>query len=718
MKPTVSLCVLLLAAGGAAGAQTRVHTVHSVQSFSTPNPDFELQAGKVAIDGDFAIVIEDHETERTARLYRRLASGAWEPAGALLTVSSSGSPYAYIDDLAMADGIAAIRIGSVLRIFERSGGGYVESATAGTPTGAPGLAISNRRIAAARRGCNYDAAVHQKSSTSGVWNITGSISGAAGECNNHGALLDLDGDVALVLNSPSEIREYRRNGTATVWPQVGTIAAPANVSFGFDAPSLSGDTAFVADGHYFRRTGSTWTYQRQLEPLDSAAGAYLLDAQIRDGKVLSLTTFDQPEVRAYPYVYVRNAAGGYDHVAVLSTLGAGGGQGFADVSGNRAIVASSEQYDGTHYIQFFDLPTPLVAPAAIANDFEQRDVAGWRQEPGSAFAPADAPAGVVYRQSSVVDKSTALLDATDWPNAQSIEAEITPTAFACADCWVGLTVRYVDANNHYYVTLRDSNTIELKRMVNGVFTTLRSLAMPVTPNAKYRVKLIANGPQITVLVDGGFRLFAIDSALTHGRAGLMTYRARADFDNVYAGSTAPFNVANKDFSRFENGRDFTYQGGTWELIDQPGYPDDVAFGQTSTSGDSRAFVGSVLADQEIRARMRLGAYGASPNGAWFGLLARWIDARNHYTLTVRGSNRLEIRRQLNGVSTLLRSVPFTATPGEYHDYRFVVVDNELHAYVDGVFVAGAIDGAIARGQYGIGTVRASATWQNFIVDQP
>jgi hypothetical protein len=232
------------------------------------------------------------------------------------------------------------------------------------------------------------------------------------------------------------------------------------------------------------------------------------------------------------------------------------------------------------------------------------------------------------------------------------------------------------------------------------------------------VKLIVNGSQLTVQVDGGFRLFAVDTALTHGRAGLMTYRARADFDNVYVGSTAPFNVARKDFSGFENGRDFTYQGGTWELIDQPGLPEDVAFGQTSTAGDARAFVGATLADQEIRARMRLESYGASPNGAWFGLLARYIDARNHYSLSLRGSNRLEIRRQLNGASTLLRSVPFTATAGRYYDVRFVVVGNELHAYVDGAFLAGAIDNVIARGQYGIATVRAAATWQNFFVDQP
>ena len=55
-------------------------------------------------------------------------------------------------------------------------------------------------------------------------------SGAVGECNDHGAALDLDGDVALVRNSPTDIREYRRNGTALQWVQVGTITPPAGAA--------------------------------------------------------------------------------------------------------------------------------------------------------------------------------------------------------------------------------------------------------------------------------------------------------------------------------------------------------------------------------------------------------------------------------------------------------------------------------------------------------
>jgi hypothetical protein len=43
--------------------------------------------------------------------------------------------------------------------------------------------------------------------------------------------------------------------------------------------------------------------------------------------------------------------------------------------------------------------------------------------------------------------------------------------------------------------------------------------------------------------------------------------------------------------------------------------------------------------------------------------------------------------------------------------------NDLHAFVDGRLVAMAIDDALPRGKYGMGTNRAAATWRDFDVNQ-
>ncbi len=73
---------------------------------------------------------------------------------------------------------------------------------------------------------------------------------------------------------------------------------------------------------------------------------------------------------------------------------------------------------------------------------------------------------------------------------------------------------------------------------------------------------------------------------------------------------------------------------------------------------------------------------------------------------------------MNGVITVLAAAPFTAVPGQFHEFRFRVINDQLQLFLDGVLVASAHDGDIARGQYGIGTHYASAVWESVFVGQP
>src|SRR5262245_22053420 len=162
MSPKVSLCALLLSASFAVHAETRVHSVPSVQTMTLAEDFSDFSPGKVAIDGDFSIVIEPFLDGRAARLWHRDATGQWSRVAIpdLLHVDTTTPPQN--DDLVMANGIAALRIGSRLHIFERSGSTYVESGMLGTPNGAPGMAISGRSILVARTGCNFNAALFEK----------------------------------------------------------------------------------------------------------------------------------------------------------------------------------------------------------------------------------------------------------------------------------------------------------------------------------------------------------------------------------------------------------------------------------------------------------------------------------------------------------------------------------------------------------------------------
>jgi hypothetical protein len=179
----------------------------------------------------------------------------------------------------------------------------------------------------------------------------------------------------------------------------------------------------------------------------------------------------------------------------------------------------------------------------------------------------------------------------------------------------------------------------------------------------------------------------------------------------------PFNLAWKDMTDLnDTSRPFSQSGGSWTPVEGPG-GGIVGRAQVSTAGDARAITGTATDDQVVRTRARLDAYGVSGAGAWFGLIARWRGSGTHYYMTLRSTNRLEIRKQVAGAITTLVSVPFTAQPGRFYDLEFSARRDELHAYVDGVLVAQAADTQIPDGQFGIGMYRTAATFSRFEASQ-
>ena len=161
----------------------------------------------------------------------------------------------------------------------------------------------------------------------------------------------------------------------------------------------------------------------------------------------------------------------------------------------------------------------------------------------------------------------------------------------------------------------------------------------------------------------------------------------------------------------------TEVGGDWQ-VQQDASGDPVALSQTDASGSALAFTGTPVENQEIISFARLDSYGSSRTGAWFGFLARYVDARNHYYVTVRGTNQIDIRKMVNGVITVLASSTYTAPPGVYREYRLRVINDQLQLFVNGALVASAHDRDIARGRYGLATYRTQATWQSIRVTQP
>jgi len=108
----------------------------------------------------------------------------------------------------------------------------------------------------------------------------------------------------------------------------------------------------------------------------------------------------------------------------------------------------------------------------------------------------------------------------------------TPTG--SQERWFGVMARQSDSRNYYYLTLRSSNTLSLRKFVNGVATPLATIAFTVTPALWYDLRLEAIGDQLRAYVNGTLRLEATDDTHTRGSSGPLMYKTAADFDDFSA----------------------------------------------------------------------------------------------------------------------------------------------------------------------------------------
>jgi pectate lyase len=94
--------------------------------------------------------------------------------------------------------------------------------------------------------------------------------------------------------------------------------------------------------------------------------------------------------------------------------------------------------------------------------------------------------------------------------------------------------RRVDERNYYFLALRNSNFVSLRKMVNGVSTTLATVPLAVAPATWYSLRLDAVGDKLRGYVDGKLLVEASDDTHASGNAGPVMFKAAADFDDFLA----------------------------------------------------------------------------------------------------------------------------------------------------------------------------------------
>jgi hypothetical protein len=120
---------------------------------------------------------------------------------------------------------------------------------------------------------------------------------------------------------------------------------------------------------------------------------------------------------------------------------------------------------------------------------------------------------------------------------QSISARVRPQSHGTSsDPWIGLAAHVVDDSNYYYITLRRSQQLSLRRLVNGQIQVLATVPQSLTLGSWHDLRLEIVGTQIRAYVNGDLRIETTVPSLSGsgGRHALLMWKTAADVESFIA----------------------------------------------------------------------------------------------------------------------------------------------------------------------------------------
>lgn len=410
-------------------------------------------------------------------------------------------------------------------------------------------------------------------------------------------------------------------------------------------------------------------------------------------------------------LYRRNSSGAWSHAATL-VADNGSALDSPRLKGHRVIASGA--IDDAYVI---DIPSVLPGNVLVNENLEDGLAQGWTPAGTPTFTVTHVNGTNVYRQSNMTADARAVFG--NVASDQAIEADIIPRAVNGEDRWVGIAVRYVDPNNHYYVTWRSSGALQFKRVYNGQTQLLANYSgMPFRLGRRMRLRLETSGDEIRLHIDGTmWRHVPPQPEGPFGRVALMTYKASADFDNIIVSSDRTLELANMPFVPADE-RHWENRGeGDWSVQSIP-FSGEYLYHQESTVGGARSVAGLPETDQVVAAQVRPLAFNGSDR--WVGVMARYVDDNNYYYLTLRNNNTVSLRKLTNGAITTLDTASFPVATGNSYRVRLSVVGNALLGYVNDELLVEAIDANAPHtvGRHGLAMYKARADFDDYLVTQP
>ncbi len=729
-----------LAVLASAAAHSRPLVIEETQWLEAPQSDLRFFAESVAIEGDWALATAlrsadgsfNYPYRQLALLYRR-SGNQWVFDRVLVDDTTDANSW-NDPKVAMKNGIAAVST-SPLRAFLLTNGDWAPlpdpfPAAPANAAWANGLTrIDGRTLAAIAGRCNFGAVTNELSGR--TWSGLQTASGNARICSlaNYSGSMDVDGNRLVFSNPredepypPTETRIFERTAPGAPWQLASTLPVG---EYGYGV-ALQGDELFVGSfnplgNDIYRRVGEAWRPAGNLPALDGFNPYYLGATHFgKSDEFILVPTAQLDGLPSGIAIYRRNGSG-YQHVAQLASSQGDPLGPTVEISG-RTVVVSAQGQDAFDHgrLYFFELPEDLSAPAVIQDDFEDGNAAGWTLQP-TALTITRRGASLVLRQPSTSGSAVAVLAASRTTN-QSVQVDMRPDAFAQGGGWFGLATRYVDAANQYYVTVRSSGSVQLRREKAGTSVTLASRALPVAADRRYRVRLESIGSRHRVYVNGERVLEAFDREFPSGRVALMASGASVDFDNVVVTPNHLAPLYEAEITDGSNCEEFVHerqlrQSGTpqWDCSNyEAGY-----LRQASLEGVARAAIGPVTDDQSVETRLQLEDFAeGGTQDKWFGVMTRYTDENNYYYFALRSSKVMSLRKLVDGQIVELGRTGFTLGTGNWHTLKLEAVGNRLRAYVNGQLLMQVADSSHPVGISGIVTYRAAALFDYLRVERP
>jgi hypothetical protein len=490
------------------------------------NAPFGEDVALFAGAGDALDVIVSGSDASGSHLFREIPARGFQLAGSIQPVdgymgSGRARKFLRVDDLLFQLGFSADRGVNVVNVFQRSDAGTYDhvailAARNGDSLGSA-MAADGRRvlIGGSGNGLVYAFELSALNRRSPVHDTFSSGNGAGWTPSAGSAFATVQSGASRVYRQSETTIATRAVYDAVDWTSQAIEADVKPVAFGASGGGVGLATRYQSPSNYFeaviRNTG-------RVELRRVASGAM---------RVLAAAAFAPVAGKTYR---LRLESVGTLHRVLVDGTVLLDADSTGPTHGRAALVTdrASAEFDNVTV-------SPSLTATIYATGFEDGAAGPWKRT-GLGYWNLWTGTSTVWNQSSIAGYTRAAIGAVT--DDQVVRVRTRLDTFATPNGtdqrWFGVMARHVDSSNYYYLSLRNTNTVSLRKFVDGAATTLATASFTVTPATWYSLRLDAVGNQLRGYVDGRLVVEATDSSHPRGNAGPVMYKAAADFDDYRA----------------------------------------------------------------------------------------------------------------------------------------------------------------------------------------